>query len=69
MVFFNKKYIPPKIGDVMTKRVFAIWPKKIGNKTVWLSFYEAVFVYGEISIKTEAQVLIVKNWHKISDTV
>lgn len=66
MIFFRKKYKHPDVGDFKIKKVFAFLPKNIGNKIVWMEFFEEIYFFEEKQIVfNSGQILKYKCWVKI----
>lgn len=50
MVFYNQKYEAPEVGEAKIKNKFAWSPTRIGDKIVWLSYYELIYIFAEQSL-------------------
>lgn len=67
MIFLDRKYIKPELGQVKEVRKFAFLPKKIDDKIVFLSFYSSFFVFAETTVNAGEKILNIKSWVKIGD--
>lgn len=64
MIFYNSKYKAPDLGDAKVTKRFAFWPKSIGDKIVWLEYYEEIYIYSEQLLTTKEGIYKFNTWVK-----
>lgn len=67
MIFVDRKYKKPEIGDAKKVKRFAFFPKRINGNIVFLGFYEELFLFTEIPYNHGKGTILARMWVKISE--
>lgn len=67
MIFLNKKYKKPEVGETKIVTRFAWLPVRMDDKTIWLEKYDTIYIFQELSaFVSDDKVLKYRLWTSVS---